>query len=192
MREIVDSKIVGSLYIFKGMLFPSKNIPTGRTKVYSNSENINDNNNTNNNYDIEEQNKINKNDKISYKRMRKEKLRRKKYFIYVDPLDDFGAASVARRKCAEAGEISVRVCVFVCKSVREGGSVCVCICVNMCECVGGRESVCGCVRLHECSSVFVCIRTSDLFVRTQDVNLFKHLIISIQIMFFLTFIPTIS
>ena len=28
---------------------------------------------------------------------------RKKYFIYVDPLDDFGAATVARDKCAELG-----------------------------------------------------------------------------------------
>ena len=66
------------------------------------------------------------------------------------------------------------------------------MCVYMCECVGGRESVCGCVCLHGCSSVFVYIRTSDLFVRTQDVNLFKHLIISIQIIFFLALIPTIS
>ena len=29
--------------------------------------------------------------------------KRKKYFIYVDPLDDFGAATVAREKCAELG-----------------------------------------------------------------------------------------
>ena len=28
---------------------------------------------------------------------------RKKYFIYVDPLDDFGAATVARDKCTELG-----------------------------------------------------------------------------------------
>ena len=26
-----------------------------------------------------------------------------KYFIYVDPLDDFGAATVARERCTELG-----------------------------------------------------------------------------------------
>ena len=128
LSEILGSKIfnfpIGSLFIFKGMLFPSKNTPQGKTKIHSNNENIDNNNNTYNNDDIKEQKKIIENDKISQKRMNigKEKLRKKKYFIYVDPLDDFGAASVARRKCAEAGENSVRVC------------ACVCMCVFVCVC----------------------------------------------------------
>ena len=122
MSEISGSEIfnfpIGSLFIFKGMLFSSKNISLGKTEICSSSENIDDNDNTYNNNDIrEEKNKINENDKILMKRMNEERLRKKKYFIYVDPLDDFGAASVARRKCAEAGENIVRVCACVCVCV---------------------------------------------------------------------------
>ena len=56
------------------------------------------------------ENEINneKNEKDNSKELKENKRdldfkSRKKYFIYVDPLDDFGAATVARDKCAELG-----------------------------------------------------------------------------------------
>ena len=73
-------------------------------KTNSDNEIVNDNNDTNDNnsnkdHGIDDQ-------KILEKVLKNE---RKRYFIYVDPLDDFGAASVARKKCAEAGQY---VCVL--------------------------------------------------------------------------------
>ena len=61
------------------------------------NENLNENeiNIENNEKDISKELKENESD-IDFKS-------RKKYFIYVDPLDDFGAATVARDKCTELG-----------------------------------------------------------------------------------------
>ena len=78
------------------MFFQPKNVPIVKTKINADKEIINDNNNTeNSDLIIKDENEINdqtivgKNDD------------KKKYFIYVDPLDDFGAATVARKKCAK-------------------------------------------------------------------------------------------
>ena len=98
---------IGSLFIFKGMFFQPKNVPIEKMKINSDNEIINDNNNNNENNDIikEEENEIN-GDQTKMKIIMKNKViseEKKRYFIYVDPLDDFGAATVARKKCAEAG-----------------------------------------------------------------------------------------
>ena len=37
------------------------------------------------------------------------KPKSRKYFIYVDPLDDFGSASVAREKCEELGTALIQL-----------------------------------------------------------------------------------
>ena len=97
---------IGSLFIFKGMFFQPKNVPIGKMRINSDNDILNDNNNTDNNDLIKkEESEINDDKTIVEKIMKNKVIReeKKKYFIYVDPLDDFGAATVARNKCAEAG-----------------------------------------------------------------------------------------
>ena len=62
--------------------------------------NIDENENENEN---ENERKDKNDDRNNLKKNEIDFKKRKKYFIYVDPLDDFGAATVAREKCAELG-----------------------------------------------------------------------------------------
>ena len=96
---------IGSLFIFKGIFFQPKNVPIVKMKINSDKEIINDNNNTEN-YNLTKKEVDEINDQTLVEKTMKDKVRsekKKKCFIYVDPLDDFGAATVARKKCAEAG-----------------------------------------------------------------------------------------